>query len=106
MKADWIGEAFDGVRRAFSSKLETRAFCAPILPSTKENEGRQSSWLNEGEMAVARTSENTGVYLPSAVASPFIFSEAIGKACAVVILKQAAMRLLGINGITVHRART
>lgn len=62
---------------------------------------------SSGEMAVARTSENTGVYLPSAFASPFIFtSEAIGKACAVVILKQAAMRLPGINGITVHRTST
>jgi len=95
------------VSSAFSSKLETLAFCAPISPSTEENEGRRSSQLNDDEMAVARTRENIGVYLPSAVASPFIFtSEAIGKACAVVILKQAAMRLPGINGITVHRAST
>lgn len=44
-------------------------------------------------MALARTSENTGVYLPNAIVSPFIFSsEAIAKALVVVIFQKTAMQ--------------
>lgn len=50
----------------FHRSSETRALYAPIPPSTVENDGRRPSQLDEGEMAVARTSENTDVYLPSA----------------------------------------
>lgn len=102
----------DGVSRALSSKLgrftldRRESVCICVCDKTVNG---RSSELDDGEMAVARTSENTGVYLPSTVAAHRLSlpaRETIGKARAVVILQQAAMRLLGINDVTVHHAST
>lgn len=84
---------------------------ACVCMCVRDRTGRRgrSSELDDGEMAVARTSENTRVYLPSTIAAHRLSlpaREAIGKARAVVILQQAAMRLLGINDVTVHHAST
>lgn len=64
----------------------------PRLPTTRARAPRSSTTVR---LAVARTSENTGVYLSSGVAPPFIFTSKAVKerrgAAPVVIVRQEAM---------------